>query len=273
MSTLLAVARRGLSAAEQDRTACARHRDFSAVRRQRGLADPGEKRKISALCNHPGDDRVSARCCEPGRLRSARKRRDSWRGLPGSVSGVLCRGLHGFCARDRAAQRHVFAAWAAACFSPGAFCACRCLRSPAAGRGGARGDIRRQPQGTVAFEFYGHGVSARCRRSIGTAELSCERAGWTPPARRRWTFGSSRSARCCAMCAARPAKGECWSAGAASRLCRAGDWRCGGAAGRGSGTGLTSLPGAHHLAFIRTLTLCAAALGLVSGGARWRRVS
>ncbi|MGO8757521.1 MAG: hypothetical protein ACLQG3_05290 [Terracidiphilus sp.] len=32
-------------------------------------------------------------------------------------------------------------------------------------------------------------------------------------------------------------------------------------------------PGAHHLAFIRTLTLCAAALALVFGGARGRRVA
>jgi hypothetical protein len=39
-------------------------------------------------------------------------------------------------------------------------------------------------------------------------------------------------------------------------------------------TGLATLriqPGAHHLAFIRTLTLCAAALGLVFSGAHWRR--
>ena len=31
-------------------------------------------------------------------------------------------------------------------------------------------------------------------------------------------------------------------------------------------------PGAHHLAFIRTLTLCSVALALVFGGARWRRM-
>jgi len=37
-------------------------------------------------------------------------------------------------------------------------------------------------------------------------------------------------------------------------------------------TALRVIPGAHHLAFIRTLTLCAAALGLVFGGARWRRL-
>jgi hypothetical protein len=42
--------------------------------------------------------------------------------------------------------------------------------------------------------------------------------------------------------------------------------------------GLTALaalriqPGAHHLAFIRTLTLCAAALGLEFAGAHWRRI-
>jgi hypothetical protein len=35
---------------------------------------------------------------------------------------------------------------------------------------------------------------------------------------------------------------------------------------------LKVIPGAHHLAFIRTLTLCAAALSLAFGGARWRRV-
>ena len=36
-------------------------------------------------------------------------------------------------------------------------------------------------------------------------------------------------------------------------------------------TGLRVMPGAHHLALIRTVVLCAAALALVSGGARWRR--
>ncbi len=39
-------------------------------------------------------------------------------------------------------------------------------------------------------------------------------------------------------------------------------------------TGLATFhiqPGAHHLAFIRTLTLCSMALGLVSSGAHWRR--
>jgi hypothetical protein len=36
-------------------------------------------------------------------------------------------------------------------------------------------------------------------------------------------------------------------------------------------TALRVMPGAHHLALIRTVTLCAAALVLVSGGARWRR--
>jgi hypothetical protein len=34
---------------------------------------------------------------------------------------------------------------------------------------------------------------------------------------------------------------------------------------------LKVIPGAHHLAFIRTLTICAAAMGLAFGGARWGR--
>jgi hypothetical protein len=36
-------------------------------------------------------------------------------------------------------------------------------------------------------------------------------------------------------------------------------------------TALMVAPGAHHLALIRTLTLCSAAVALVFGGARWRR--
>jgi hypothetical protein len=36
-------------------------------------------------------------------------------------------------------------------------------------------------------------------------------------------------------------------------------------------TALSVMPGAQHLALIRTVTLCAAALVLVTGGARWRR--
>jgi hypothetical protein len=34
---------------------------------------------------------------------------------------------------------------------------------------------------------------------------------------------------------------------------------------------LKVIPGAHHLAFIRTLTICVAAMGLSFGGARWGR--
>ena len=37
-------------------------------------------------------------------------------------------------------------------------------------------------------------------------------------------------------------------------------------------TALTVNPGAHHLAFIRTLTICLAALGLAFAGAHWRRM-
>src|SRR5208337_1446836 len=35
---------------------------------------------------------------------------------------------------------------------------------------------------------------------------------------------------------------------------------------------LKIVPGAHHLAFIRTLTLCATTLALAFGGAHWRRL-
>jgi predicted tellurium resistance membrane protein TerC len=35
---------------------------------------------------------------------------------------------------------------------------------------------------------------------------------------------------------------------------------------------LSVSPGPHHLAFIRTLTICAAALALAFSGAHWRRV-
>jgi hypothetical protein len=37
-------------------------------------------------------------------------------------------------------------------------------------------------------------------------------------------------------------------------------------------TALSVNPGAHHLAFIRTLTICLAALGLAFAGAHWRRM-
>jgi hypothetical protein len=37
-------------------------------------------------------------------------------------------------------------------------------------------------------------------------------------------------------------------------------------------TALTVIPGVHHIAFIRTLVLCSAALALVFGGARWRQL-
>jgi hypothetical protein len=37
-------------------------------------------------------------------------------------------------------------------------------------------------------------------------------------------------------------------------------------------TALKVMVGAHHLAFIRTLTVCAAAIGLAYSGAHWRRM-
>jgi hypothetical protein len=37
-------------------------------------------------------------------------------------------------------------------------------------------------------------------------------------------------------------------------------------------TALKVIPGAHHLAFIRTLTVCAAAIALAYSGAHWRRM-
>jgi hypothetical protein len=37
-------------------------------------------------------------------------------------------------------------------------------------------------------------------------------------------------------------------------------------------TALSVNPGAHHLAFIRTLTICMAALALAFSGAHWRRM-
>jgi hypothetical protein len=37
-------------------------------------------------------------------------------------------------------------------------------------------------------------------------------------------------------------------------------------------TALSLIPGAHHLAFIRTLAICVAALALAWGGAHWRRM-
>jgi len=37
-------------------------------------------------------------------------------------------------------------------------------------------------------------------------------------------------------------------------------------------TSMKVIPGAHHLAFIRTFTVCVAAIALAFGGAHWRRL-
>jgi hypothetical protein len=127
----------------------------------------------------------------------------------------------------------------------------------------------------LAFEFYGivfllAAAAASGLFSFFVSALAGTPAGAPPP-------GIWLVTVCAILCyaAAMPRKGESWlsqtlhlvfaalAAGAAAALI---------VQILVSLVALKIVPGAHHLAFIRTLTLCATTLALAFGGAHWRRL-
>ncbi len=207
-------------------------------------------------------------------------------GPPGSaiLLGIACLALSAACYAavftgfERAKERRnaaVFAAWGAAlllagsflCLPPLPMIVLLCAAAIAATLIGSR-------RGRLAFEFYG--MVFLVAATAGSGLLSFLISAWigTPPglpALSVWL-----AAGCVAVCyaASKPGEGEAWKAQALHLAVAA---LAAGAVAALLVEGLTGLialrvqPGAHHLAFIRTLTLCTAALALAYGGAHWRR--
>lgn len=201
------------------------------------------------------------------------------------VLGVVCLALSGasyaavFTVFERAKEPRnaaVFSAWGAALLLAGSFL-CLPLLAITVLLGGAAiaATLVGRRTNRLAFEFYGMVFLLAGAAESGLPSFLASAFAGTPqgaPAGGVWLIACS-AILCYA--AAQPHEGESWmpqtlhfgfaalAAAAVAALLV---------------TGLTELaalriqPGAHHLAFIRTLTLCAAALALVFSGAHWRRV-
>jgi hypothetical protein len=169
----------------------------------------------------------------------------------------------------------VFAAWAAALLLAGSFLCLPTVLSIlllGAAALAAVGLSRRERW--AVFAFYGMGFLLAASVASGLLNFLMNALVGTPggaPAVGVWLI-----AMCAVLCyvLAQPRQTERWipqtlnlgfaalAAGAAAAFL---------VTGLVALTALGVMPGAHHLALIRTVTLCAAALVLVSSGAHWRR--
>lgn len=170
---------------------------------------------------------------------------------------------------------NVFTAWAAALLLAGSFLALPPLLSIlmlGVAALAAVGLSRRERW--LVFEFYGMGFLLAAAAASGLGSFLVNALVGTPggaPAAGVWLI-----AVCAVFCyaLAQPREAERWipqtlhlgfaalAAGAVAAFL---------VDGLVVLTALRVTPGAHHLALIRTVTLCVAALVLATGGARWRR--
>ena len=201
------------------------------------------------------------------------------------ILGVVCLVLSAasyaavFTVFERAPERRnaaVFAAWAAALLLAGSFL---CLPPLPVivllGAAAIAATLLGSRKSLLAFEFYGMVFLLAAAAASGLFSFFVSALVGTPtgtPALGVWLVTV-----CAILCyaAAMPREAESWmlqtlhlafaalATGAAAALV---------VQGLVSLVALKVVPGAHHLAFIRTLTLCAAALALAFGGAHWRRV-
>ena len=200
-----------------------------------------------------------------------------------TILGVACLILSAACyaavftvfarASDRR-NKTVFAAWAAVLLLAGSFlCLPSWLSILLLGAAAlAAVGLSRQKHWTV-FEFYGMGFLLAASVASGLLNFLVSALVGTPgaPAVGGWLI-----AVCAVLCyaLAPPREAERWipqTLGLGFAALAAGAVAALSIDGLVALTGLRVMPGAHHLALIRTVVLCAAALALVSGGARWRR--
>ncbi len=200
-----------------------------------------------------------------------------------TILGVACLILSAACYAAvftvfaRASDRRnnaVFAAWAAVLLLAGSFlCLSSWLSILLLGAAAlAAVGLSRQKRWTV-FEFYGMGFLLAASVASGLLNFLVSALVGTPGAP---AVGGWLVAVCAVLCyaLAPPREAERWipqTLGLGFAALAAGAVAALSIDGLVALTGLRVMPGAHHLALIRTVVLCAAALALVSGGARWRR--
>ncbi len=170
----------------------------------------------------------------------------------------------------------IFAAWSAALLLSGCLlCFNPALAAVCLGAAAVTATLLGRQKNWISFELYGAvflvvaaaelGLLAFIGRSIGAAQAGAPAAA------------AGLIVVCALLCyvVAQPAAGEGWQlqllhlAIVALALSATAAFVIQALVAL---TALKTIPGAHHLAFIRTLTLCAASLALVFGGARWRRL-
>ncbi len=169
----------------------------------------------------------------------------------------------------------IFSAWAAGLFLAGSFlCLPPLVSIIALGAGAIAAAMVGRKNSWLAFEFYGTLFMLAAAAASGLLRFLVSALIGNPlgiPALGVWLTVVS-AGLCYAV--AKPREGEPWAA-QVLHLLLAALLACGLVAlliqGLFALVALKAIPGAHHVAFIRTLTLCAAALALVFGGARWRR--
>jgi hypothetical protein len=201
------------------------------------------------------------------------------------VLGILCLAL---CAASYAIvfaiflnsverrNERVFSIWSAALFVTGAilclplFWLALCLSAGAilATFVGAR--LRR-----VAFEYHGVVFLIAAAWASGLMAYASQALAGTASGAPAWSVGIA--AACAILCYAVPKSrvGESWSQQVIDLVLASIAIVAAVALLVESMVGVIALravPGAHHLAFIRTLTICAAALALAYSGAHWRRM-
>ena len=179
---------------------------------------------------------------------------------------------------ERAKERRnaaVFAAWGAALLLAGSFLCLPPLPMIVLLTAAAiAATIVGTRRGRLAFEFYGMVFLAAAAAGSGLFSFLINAWIGTPPsvlALPVWL-----AAGCVVFCyaASKPGEDEAWKAQAlhlAVAALAAGAVAALLVQGLAGLTALRVQPEAHHLAFIRTLTLCAMALALAFGGAHWRR--
>ena len=205
-----------------------------------------------------------------------------------TILGVACMILSAACyaavftvfaQRSEPRNRAVFAAWAAALLFAGSFLCLPPLLSILLSGAAALAalGLARQERWTI-FEYYGMVFLLAASAFSGSLSFLVGALVGTPggaPAVGVW-FVVVCAVLCYAL--AQPHEGERWvpqalhlgfaalAAGSVAALFIDALF-----AGLVALTTLGVIPGAHHLALIRTVALCAAALALVSSGAHWRR--
>jgi hypothetical protein len=202
-----------------------------------------------------------------------------------TVLGVLCLVLSAasyaavFTLFDRAPERrnyHVFATWSAALFLAGCWlCLPHLWMAACLGVAAVVAAVLGVRLNRLTLEFHGLIYLAAAASVSGLLDYAFRALAGTLPGAPAWSvcFVSACAALCYA--AGRPGQGESWKqqllpivsasvaiGATAAMLVEALAWLA----------TFSVNPGPQHLAFLRTLTLCAAVLALAFSGSHWRRI-